>query len=356
MDYNHVLVTGATDFIGAHIVDQLLTRGMRVRGTTRTAAKGQRMKDARPQHASLLDFVQIEDFTGKAEFTEAVKDVDGIVHAASVSQRLSTSHGPISDSSQPLNYDTKDNEKELLLPAIAGVKAILRAAASTGKVKRIVLTSSFASVIDVGKKRGPGFTYTGADWNPLTYAEAAAPSTSAVVAYRGSKLFAEREAWNFVEREKPTFDLVTLCPPMTFGPVAHPVDHPKQLNESNAKLWEVAAGCKTLPEARVPVWIDVRDLAKAHVECLLRAEVGMKRYTPASPEKFSYELVASILRKRYPQAREQVLAIDDAPAPEGYDLDWEAVRRDLGVEFHSFQRCVLDLFEGLKALDMKPWD
>ena len=207
----------------------------------------------------------------------------------------------------------------------------------------------------MNKKPGPGFIYTGADWNPLTYAEAAAPETSAVVAYRGSKLFAEREAWTFVEQKKPSFDLTTLCPPMTFGPIAHPVDEPGQLNESNAKLWEVASGCDKLPEARVPVWIDVRDLAKAHVECLVRPEVGMKRYTPASPEKFSYELVASILRKRYPLARNQVLAIDDAVTPESYDLDWKAVAKDLGVKFHSFEQCVLDLFDGLEAAGMKPW-
>lgn len=254
-----------------------------------------------------------------------------------------------------MTYDTKDNETELLIPAINGVKAILSAAAVTGKVKRVVFTSSFASVLDAGKQVGPGFTYTGEDWNPLTYEEAAAPGTSAVIAYRGSKLFAEREAWRFVEQEHPSFDLVTLCPPMTFGPIRHPVDNPQELNESNAKLWQIAAGDHTLPEARVPVWIDVRDLAKAHVECLYRPSAGMQRYTPASPEKFSYELVASILRQHYPAARKQVVAIDDAAAPVGYDLDWKSVAADLGVEFHSFRECVIDLFDGLAALDMTPW-
>ena len=81
---SHVLVTGATGFIGAHIVDQLLAKGIKVRGTTRTLAKGQRMKEARPQHSSLLEFVQIDDFTGKTDFTEAVQEVDGVIHAASV--------------------------------------------------------------------------------------------------------------------------------------------------------------------------------------------------------------------------------------------------------------------------------
>jgi len=81
---SHVLVTGATGFIGAHIVDQLLAKGIKVRGTTRTLAKGQRMNDARPQHSSLLEFVQINDFTGHTDFTEAVQGVDAVIHAASV--------------------------------------------------------------------------------------------------------------------------------------------------------------------------------------------------------------------------------------------------------------------------------
>lgn len=86
----YVLVTGATGFIGAHIVDQLLSRGIRVRGTTRSIAKGEAMMKARPQHTGKLDFVQINDFDRVNNneqlslFDEAVKGVDGIIHTASV--------------------------------------------------------------------------------------------------------------------------------------------------------------------------------------------------------------------------------------------------------------------------------
>lgn len=253
-----------------------------------------------------------------------------------------------------MTYDTNDNEKELIVPAINGVKAILCAAAKIGIVHRVVLTSSFASVIDIGKKVGPGFTYTGADWNPLTYEEACAPETSAVVAYRGSKLFAEKTAWDFIEQQKPSFDLVTFCPPMTFGPVVHDVRNADDLNESNANLWKVAAG-KPLPEARVPVWVDVRDLARAHVEALLSPKAGGKRYVIAASDKFSYELAASILRKTFKEAKDQVIAIDDAKAPESYDLDNKVVGDDLGLTFRSFENSVVDLFKQLEQAGIKPW-
>ena len=87
MDYReYVLVTGATGFIGAHIVDQLLSRGLKVRGATRSLARGQAMIRARPQFASSLDFVQIDGFENPGGLDDAVKDIDAVIHVASVSE------------------------------------------------------------------------------------------------------------------------------------------------------------------------------------------------------------------------------------------------------------------------------
>jgi uncharacterized protein YbjT (DUF2867 family) len=80
-----VLVTGATGFIGAHIVDTLLSRGIKVRGATRSLAKGDAMIKARPQYAGQLEFVEIGDFEKPSGLLEAVGGVDGVIHTASVS-------------------------------------------------------------------------------------------------------------------------------------------------------------------------------------------------------------------------------------------------------------------------------
>ena len=79
------MVTGATGFIGAHVVDCLLKRGIRVRGATRQMSKGEEMIQARPRFAGSLDFVQIRDFKELGVFEDAVKGVDGLIHVASVS-------------------------------------------------------------------------------------------------------------------------------------------------------------------------------------------------------------------------------------------------------------------------------
>ncbi len=250
---------------------------------------------------------------------------------------------------KPFTYDTTDNEKELVIPALNGVNAVMEAASTNPNITRIVLTSSFASVVDINRKAPPYFTYTAADWNPLTYEEAIDKSTNAVVAYRGSKKFAELAAWEYIHTKKPSFDLVTLCPPMTFGPVVHPVDSVDRLNESNATLWKVASGDK-LPVARVPFWIDVRDLAQAHVGALLREEVSGRRYTTTAPERFSYALAAGIIREEFERLKDGV-SIEVQDIDESHGLDGETAARELGYQYRSFRETVRDLVR--QALEMK---
>lgn len=36
---------------------------------------------------------------------------------------------------------------------------------------------------------------------------------------KASKAFAEKAAWQFMEKEKPDFSLTTICPTLVFGPI-----------------------------------------------------------------------------------------------------------------------------------------
>jgi nucleoside-diphosphate-sugar epimerase len=260
-------------------------------------------------------------------------------------RRQLTSRPPL----KPLTYNTTNNEKELILPAINGVRAILTAASREPSIRRVVLTSSFASVMDANRTAPPYFTYTASDWNPLTYAESVAPTTSAIIAYRGSKKFAELAAWDYVRDHKPGFDLVTLCPPMTFGPVVHPVESVDKLNESNAMLWKVASGVTPLPVARVPFWVDVRDVAQAHVEALVRPEAGGKRFIPAAPERFSYALAARIVEEEFEWARGKV-SREEQVIDESHGLDGETAARELGLRYRSFRDTVKELVAQAAAM------
>jgi nucleoside-diphosphate-sugar epimerase len=51
----------------------------------------------------------------------------------------------------------------------------------------------------------PGHIYSEEDWNPITLEEAYLNPSNG---YRASKKYAEKAAWEFVEKEKPNFTYV----------------------------------------------------------------------------------------------------------------------------------------------------
>lgn len=76
----------------------------------------------------------------------------------------------------------------------------------------MVITSSFASILNADKGNSwTEHTYTESDWNPITEEESTLNPSNA---YRASKTFAERAAWEFLEKEKPNFTISTVNPPL----------------------------------------------------------------------------------------------------------------------------------------------
>jgi uncharacterized protein YbjT (DUF2867 family) len=71
--------------VGSHVVDNLLSKGIKVRAVARSKQKADDFLAARPNYTAKLDFYFIEDLTTPGAFDDAVKDVDGIIHIASVS-------------------------------------------------------------------------------------------------------------------------------------------------------------------------------------------------------------------------------------------------------------------------------
>ncbi len=114
------------------------------------------------------------DITQKDAFLEAVKGCDAMLHLASVSRlrdslemvRLlaGANHNAIPFVRlQPFKHHFDSAEEEFLKPALGGALSALIAADSAPKVKRVVFTSSVASVLDPTHPTGfhrPGYSYT----------------------------------------------------------------------------------------------------------------------------------------------------------------------------------------------------
>lgn len=248
---------------------------------------------------------------------------------------------------------TADPETELVTPAVVGTTGILRALKrSAPSVRRVVVTSSFASILDEDKLLDPSHTFSEASWNPNTRSDIhRSPNT----AYRVSKTLAERAAWDFVRDEAPGFDLVTVCPPLVFGPVAHHLPSLDAINESNARVVKLLRGewKDGIPsQGPVSIWVDVRDVARAHVRAMETPELGGKRLFTV-PGYFSNSEIADVVRARFPEYADRLPGpeVQGGERPEAdktFRWDVSATDKLLGLDWISLDKSISDLVTTLK--------
>lgn len=125
-----VLVTGATGYIGSHVVEELLAAGYKVRGTSRSTDKARPLSDLMEKKfgKGKLEIVEVPDMIAEDAYYEAVKGVSGIVHLASVV--------------------TFDSDPEAVIPpTVKGALNALKAASTEPKVKSFVYTSSSTAAL-----------------------------------------------------------------------------------------------------------------------------------------------------------------------------------------------------------------
>lgn len=262
-----VLLTGANGFLGSHILSELLASGFNVRSVVRSQAKVSQLQQDFSTYTSQLDFAIVPDMTAPHAFDAAVQStppLTAVIHQAS-----------------PFFFATIASNADFLDPAINGTTALLRAIkAHAPSVRRVIYTSSCAAVFDFDAPvaSSPARIYTAQDWNPITYAQALTGTKAD--AYRASKKFAELAAWKFVEEENPGFDLVSINPPMIWGPAVRASKRIADVNESNARIYAQFVNSKkeaAVPDNGLHLYVDVRDLAVAHVRAVTEPRAGGER-------------------------------------------------------------------------------
>lgn len=334
-----ILVTGASSFIAGHIIKLLLDKGYDVRGTVRSKEKEASVLEALPENLrQRVSFAYVADITTDP-FDEAVQDVQAIIHVAS-----------------PFHFNVTNPEKDLLLPAINGTESVLKAAHQYNStqtdenkhIKRIVITSSIAAVLDADKGFRPGYTYTEEDWAPYTYEDAAATTDNPAKVYRASKTLAERAAWDFIEKYQPAFTIATICEPMVYGPLRTKVKSLTDLNTSNAMLWKLVTSGKDgqIAEVRLPWEVDVRDVAFAHVAALENQTETSERYVIAA-QSYTFQQIADLVHQstKIPSKIKETTprGTPGQPPPEHFQIDSSKAQKELGVTYIPLQTTIDDL-------------
>src|SRR5579862_9360867 len=109
---------------------------------------------------------------------------------------------------------------------VAGILNVLNSAAKEQSVKRFVFTSS--STAATLPKPNVEFTVDQNTWNdevlPVAWAPPPYERSRAFAVYGASKTQAEKEAWQFIEKNKPGFVFNTVLPETAYGEILDPVN------------------------------------------------------------------------------------------------------------------------------------
>ncbi|KAK7002414.1 epimerase domain-containing protein [Favolaschia claudopus] len=309
-----IFVTGASGFLGSHVVLQLLEKGYRVRAAAR-GAKADHLKSTYSRYGERVEVVKITDIAHD-QFPDAFVGVDAIIHVAS----------PLAGRAEP---------KVMLASAVEGTLNVVTQGEKAG-IKRIVVTSSIVTVMN------PNNSYTDKDWNPVTK-EMALEQGSPMLTYVGSKKFAELALWEWADKH-PHVEITTLNPPFLYGPFTphYPLPKPEFFAlSSNIILYNLLFPDSPNPFPSFTHCADIRDVASAHIRALNSpptAQVGRKRIVFSSPTglslKDTIELIAakrSALKDRLVTATPPVFPTDVMP------MDFKRVEEVLGMKIEDFR-------------------
>jgi len=318
------LVTGGTGFIGRWVIKTLLDNGYSVRAVVRSIAKGNDLKAVFPVYDDRIEAVVIENNELDGCYDSVVQGVDAIIHLAS----------PL-----PGTAGT-DPEKGYLIPAREGARNILKSAAKASSVKRVVITSSAASVLDRDFPRSTARVWTEADWNPAAWED----GFKADRTYSVSKKVAEKAAWEFMEIAKPHFSLITLMPPGVYG---EPVVSPPSLSDlagTDEILYKLCSPeLKEYPPSWSTFYIDVRDVALAHVKAAFAPEsAANQRYNIAGPGLSTSRLIRNFLVENYPDRKVAPLGKEAAAEDVKWEYDSTKAAKTFDIEFRTFNEMMSD--------------
>lgn len=329
-----VLLTGANGFIAAHILQQLFSQGYDVVGTLRSASKANFILNKHPE----FKYEIVEDLTKSDAFDHVFKahpDIKYVLHTAS-----------------PVDFAEDDLEKNCITPAINGTLAILNGAHKYGSnVKKIVITSSMAALVQIGQPDDPNYTYTEESWNPITRELAV---TQPMLAYLGAKTFAERAAWDFVKNNDVSFKLSTVMFPYAYGPILHEASI-DNLNLTSKKLYQYFNGSgASIDLEEINPFIHVSDVALTHIKAMTESGLDGKRCLTLSAHG-NGQVFADTLRKLRPEFSD-VIPVGN---PGSYSqskyskIDNSATQKYLQIKYRTLEETLTDAVNSILELKNK---
>ncbi len=327
-----VVVTGASGYIGSHVVANLLTRGRNVRATVRDASDPSQIEHLGAMEVTdggSLEIVEM-DLLDADSVSKAVEGCSEVIHTAAA-----------------VRISAKKPQSQIVDPSVIGTQNVLDSIEGSGSVESLIHTSSPAALRP--KQWQDGQTLTTETW--------ADDATLEGNPYGLAKFSAERlvRDWHSAKDPASRPRMVTINPCIVFGPPL-----------SKRHLRGSVSFIMTLLRREIPFVIpmhvsivDVRDVAEAHVRALTMGE-DAGRYLTVSGQMWFKE-IARALKSSHPDLRIPTLQIPYslslvvslfhpritlswARAHLNKRLFWDAspAERDLGMRWRTPEEAVLE--------------
>ncbi|KAI0263975.1 hypothetical protein BC834DRAFT_1042584 [Gloeopeniophorella convolvens] len=293
-----VLVTGATGFVGSHIVDHVLRVGYRVRAIARSG-KSATLRSAYAFYGNTLEIAEIADLA-TSDLTAAFEGVDALIHVGS----------PLPGTESP---------EIMVRNTVEATKRVLDYARHAG-IKKIIATGTFGNVLHPDDAYITK-TFSEDDWNPQTLEDAKKPGTHPWAVYTAAKVSAERAVWEFAGANKD-IDITTILPGFVFGPLGCGQSVDAAPGGTFNWVRALITGEKGRPLLAnsppfSPNYVHVWDVATLHVAALKAAPApGMQRRALAVAGTVLWPQVSEYLAKSHPQLKDRVGVVpEDYVAP-----------------------------------------
>jgi nucleoside-diphosphate-sugar epimerase len=284
-----VLLTGATGFIGSHVLERLLARGDQVRVLALPETAGD------VGHRDRVEIVT-GDLAEEAALEEAVRGVEVVYHLAAL---------------LPGSPPT-----ELRAVNVGGTENLLRACGRVGGVRRLVFTSSTA--VYAGR-------LSPEEWPLKETSRLGARGPESLRSYGRSKAAAEA----LVQHYAPDFgfEFTILRPPVCYGVGSRFAEDLVQ-----AALADRGADRTRIASELLMQLIHVRDLAATIAEVGICPNAANEIFNVAGIETLSFRTIAAMIRRLKGRANRSTLVPDRSRIWQRYVLmyDVSKAQRRLG--------------------------
>ena len=267
-----VLVTGASGYIGSHIVANLLSKGKSVRATVRDSSDPERVDHLREMEigdGGSLEIVEM-DLLESESVLKAVSGCRQVIHTAAV-----------------VVLNSKNPQEKIVDPSVIGTQNVLDAIDSSGTVECLVHTSSTAAIRPQRWKDGQVLTTE-------TWAEDANIEDNP---YGLAKYSAEMLVRQWHSEKNERIRMVTINPCVVLGP---PLTKRHLRGSPSFVMMLLKREVPFVIPMHISI-VDVRDVAEAHVRALTMGE-DAGRYLVVSGQMWWKE-VARTIKSSYPSLR-----------------------------------------------------